>query len=296
MNRSVLCFFLTIACLYGCAGTVFPQSTAKSLKRKRTPTKGVTAATRKSIQKKYTVTRGDSLYRIATSHGTTVTALKAANPSASDRLRVGQTLVMPESKKADSVAADGAYSRPKPPAKSTILALAQDSLNPTASPDPEMLETPGAVDLAAIPELSGSEDQPLRYQLASAGFNFLGVRYRWSGTSEISGFDCSGFVKTLFEKFKISLPRSSREQYKVGQRVSRDDLEVGDLVFFSSRGKVPSHVGVYVGDNMFLHAARKARQVLASSLVTPWYSKRFLGARRLLGLWTDEPKPDEETK
>ncbi len=137
------------------------------------------------------------------------------------------------------------------------------------------------------------EVQPLRVRLASTGMGFLGVRYRWNGNSPMHGFDCSGLVKSLFDKFNISLPRSSREQYKVGEKIDKDKLEVGDLVFFSSRGKSPSHVGIYLGDNQFLHAARKARRVIISSLSGSWYAKRFLGARRLSDLWTEETVPAE---
>jgi hypothetical protein len=138
-----------------------------------------------------------------------------------------------------------------------------------------------------------AEEQPLRIRLASAGLEFLGAPYRWTGVSERSGFDCSGLVKYLFEKFNIRLPRSSREQFKVGAKVDHNKLEVGDLVFFSSRGKTPTHVGIYLGDDKFLHAARKAREVIISNLTAAWYSKRFLGARRLSDLWEPEPAPAE---
>ena len=124
----------------------------------------------------------------------------------------------------------------------------------------------------------------------------LGVRYRLSGGSEKSGFDCSGLVKRLFSKFDIELPRTSREQFMQGEKVDRDKLEIGDLVFFSSGGDQPTHVGVYVGNDKFLHAARKARQVIISDFNKIWYTMRYLGARRILDLWWDEtPAPQPET-
>ena len=124
----------------------------------------------------------------------------------------------------------------------------------------------------------------------------IGVRYRRSGISEKTGFDCSGLVKSLFSKFNIDLPRSSREQYNQGEVVDRDKLQVGDLVFFSSGGTRPTHVGIYVGDDKFLHAAIKAKQVIVSDLNKFWYTMRYLGARRIADLWWDETEatPEEE--
>lgn len=149
--------------------------------------------------------------------------------------------------------------------------------------------------MAAIPQASSQEKddkasntQPMRYQLVEAGFQFLGVRYRFSGTSPKSGFDCSGLVKTLFSKFNIDVPRSSREQFRHGKKVDRHALEAGDLVFFSSGGTQPTHVGIYVGDNKFLHAALKAKRVIVSDLNKLWYAMRYLGARRVTDLWSDE--------
>lgn len=111
--------------------------------------------------------------------------------------------------------------------------------------------------------------------------------------SERHGVDCSGLVKNLFDKLNIEVPRSSREQYKIGEQVAKAELAVGDLVFFSTRGKIPSHVGIYIGDNQFIHAARRARQVIISNLSQAWYQKRFIGARRISDLWKDEQKPLE---
>jgi peptidoglycan endopeptidase LytF len=111
---------------------------------------------------------------------------------------------------------------------------------------------------------------------------FLGLPYRWGGMSERRGVDCSGLVKMLFAKFHIELPRSSREQIQLGKEISIDQLEMGDLVFFSTEGEVPNHVGVYVGNNRFLHAEKKAGRVIITDLTQPWYAKRFLVARRVV--------------
>jgi cell wall-associated NlpC family hydrolase len=135
----------------------------------------------------------------------------------------------------------------------------------------------------------------MRVRLAKAGFDLIGVRYRRSGGSEKSGFDCSGLVKNLFSRFNIELPRSSREQYQQGERIDRESLEVGDLVFFSSGGTQPTHVGIYVGDNKMLHAALKAKRVIVSDLNSLWYKVRYLGARRVMNLWGEDTPEEQST-
>jgi cell wall-associated NlpC family hydrolase len=79
-----------------------------------------------------------------------------------------------------------------------------------------------------------------------------------------------------------------------GEKVDRDKLQAGDLVFFSSGGSLPTHVGIYVGNDKFLHAARKARQVIVSDLSKFWYTMRYLGARRVMDLWWEEPDSASE--
>ena len=139
-----------------------------------------------------------------------------------------------------------------------------------------------------------SETSPTPIRLVQAGFQMIGIRYRFGG-SEKSGIDCSGLVKSLFSKFNIDLPRSSREQFKQGEKVSKDDLKPGDLVFFSSGGNQPTHVGNYVGNNQLLHAARHAGQVVVSDISKIWDTMRYLGARRVMELWGDDPAPESDT-
>jgi cell wall-associated NlpC family hydrolase len=91
----------------------------------------------------------------------------------------------------------------------------------------------------------------------------------------------------IFAKLHIELPRTSREQVQTGEDVPMDRLETGDLVFFSSDGQTPSHVGVYMGNHQFLHAEKKAGRVIITDLNRPWYAKRFLGARRVVDVAKD---------
>jgi cell wall-associated NlpC family hydrolase len=105
----------------------------------------------------------------------------------------------------------------------------------------------------------------------------LGVPYSYGGTSPRSGFDCSGFVRYVFEHFGIDLPHSSYAQFGTGRRVARGGLLPGDLVFFDGRG----HVGVYVGRGRFIHAPHSGTRVSIDPL-DGWYGARYDGARRLV--------------
>jgi peptidoglycan DL-endopeptidase LytE len=127
-----------------------------------------------------------------------------------------------------------------------------------------------------------SARRPIRDQLARAARHFLGLPYRWGGMSERHGMDCSGLVKALFAKSSIALPRTAREQFHAGQDIALEKVEAGDLLFFSSDGVTPDHVGLYIGDNRFVHAEKKAGHVIVTALNQPWYIKHFLGARRIV--------------
>jgi cell wall-associated NlpC family hydrolase len=129
-----------------------------------------------------------------------------------------------------------------------------------------------------------SARRPIRDQLARAARHFLGLPYRWGGMSERHGMDCSGLVKALFATFHVNLPRTSREQFFAGKNVAVENLQAGDLLFFSSDGMTPDHVGLYLGENRFVHAEKKAGHVIITDLNQPWYVKHFLGARRVVNV------------
>ncbi|WP_246120516.1 C40 family peptidase [Cohnella terricola] len=110
----------------------------------------------------------------------------------------------------------------------------------------------------------------------------IGIDYKYGGTTT-KGFDCSGFTGYVFNELGIDLPRSSRDlfSWEKSKKIAEDDLRAGDLVFFNTSGSGVSHVGIYVGNNKFAHAASKG--VTITSLDENYYSKRYLGARRILG-------------
>ena len=123
-----------------------------------------------------------------------------------------------------------------------------------------------------------------RAELIREIVNLLGIRYRYGGTDATRGLDCSAFTGTIYSRaLGVRLPRSSNQQFGVGRNVKREELKVGDLVFFKTRrrrGPV-SHVGIYVGEELFAHASTK-HGVIISSLEHPFYHKTFVGAKRVL--------------
>ena len=133
---------------------------------------------------------------------------------------------------------------------------------------------------AAATESSAKEGRV--QQLLKRALTLLGTPYRWGGTTT-AGFDCSGLVGYVFRTaLGIELPRVSRDMATRGEKVNRDQLIEGDLVFFS-RGKAVDHVGIYIGNNQFVHAPRTGRDVSVSKLDGYW-ANHFVSARRVAGI------------
>ncbi|KXB28911.1 glycoside hydrolase [Dechloromonas denitrificans] len=115
------------------------------------------------------------------------------------------------------------------------------------------------------------------------GLKLVGVRYRLGGNDEDSGLDCSGFVRLVFkDSIGASLPRTAHEMSEVGQRIDTSQLKPGDLVFFNTMRRTFSHVGIYLGDNHFLHAPRTGAEVRVESMESSYWVKRYNGARRII--------------
>lgn len=109
---------------------------------------------------------------------------------------------------------------------------------------------------------------------------FVGIPYRWGGENVVDGMDCSGFVRAVYNLCGLSIPRTSRDQYKAGDAVSREDLQDGDLVFFGASADKINHVGIYVGGGKFVHAPRRGEEIRVTSVEDNYFDKRFVGARR----------------
>lgn len=109
---------------------------------------------------------------------------------------------------------------------------------------------------------------------------FVGIPYRWGGENVVDGMDCSGFVRAVYNLCGLSIPRTSRDQFKAGESVAKAGLKDGDLVFFGSSEEAINHVGIYVGNGRFVHAPRRGEEIRVTSVDESYFEKRFVGARR----------------
>ena len=115
------------------------------------------------------------------------------------------------------------------------------------------------------------------------GLELVGINYRRGGTDPDSGLDCSGLVQLVFkDAVGLLLPRTAKEQSQVGNEVDKDELKPGDLVFFNTMRRAFSHVGIYLGDNRFLHAPRTGAEVRVEDMSQGYWTKRYNGARRVV--------------
>ena len=131
-----------------------------------------------------------------------------------------------------------------------------------------------------------SADQSVKQAIVDTACSYLGVPYVYGGASP-SGFDCSGFTMYVYRQFGYSLPRTASDQLLgCGQSVSKDELQMGDLVFFrdpSVSTKAASHVGIYIGNNKFVHAAsRSTPYIVINDLSENYYARYYTGARRVI--------------
>jgi cell wall-associated NlpC family hydrolase len=118
--------------------------------------------------------------------------------------------------------------------------------------------------------------------LINNAMQLIGVRYRWGGNTPQSGLDCSGFVRYVFnDTFGFLLPRKSAQMSKVGLEITKEELRPGDLVFFNTMRHAFSHVGIYVGDNKFIHAPSRGKSIRVDDMTKTYWDKRYNGARRL---------------
>ncbi|MGV2287477.1 C40 family peptidase [Trinickia sp. YCB016] len=151
------------------------------------------------------------------------------------------------------------------------------------SPDPSLYSQAGT----AAPSAGGAKSF-LSGMAGKAGdvvvgaLNMIGVRYRWGGNTPDSGLDCSGFVRYVFQDtLGLALPRRAEEMSRVGEKVRMSELKPGDLVFFNTMRRTFSHVGIYIGDNKFVHSPSTGSTIRVDDLDDGYWEKRFTGARRI---------------
>ncbi|MCL5023981.1 MAG: LysM peptidoglycan-binding domain-containing protein [Nitrospirae bacterium] len=198
----------------------------------------------------YTVKKGDTIWKIARKFSKNADELLDLNQLDPDELKPGQKLILEE---------------PARPGERDHSVLAQAKIS-------EDIKS-----LSESPELNALT---MKDRLILFAKKMLNIPYRFGG-SNFMGIDCSGYVQKVFGLLDVTLPRTAREQFHMGEPVRKEDLSIGDLVFFRTYASFPSHVGIYLGNNLFIHASSRSRKVSIDSLETPYYIKRFIGAKRL---------------
>jgi peptidoglycan endopeptidase LytE len=210
--------------------------------------------------KTYIVKRGDTLLKIAKKFGMDTDELMELNELDSPTLTAGQKLYL------------------------------EQETDPAAAPSREEVANDVEKEIREASESEEFSEKPVQDKLIVFAKKLIDIPYKFGGNS-ILGIDCSAFVKKVYGFLGIDLPRTAREQFKTGETVERDNLSIGDLVFFRTYASFPSHVGIYLGNDLFIHASSKGRRVRINSLDTPYYFKRFIGARRLLPEETADTTP-----
>lgn len=256
----------------------------------------------------HTVRKGDTVSSISRAYGISAADLKDLNHIRKNRLRAGQKLLVkrigPRTytvKKGDNIwriaqkfdmEADDlmTLNEMDSPALKAGQVLYLEQTVDTASGE-KYKEAVGRNIEEEIKTLAESEEfkeQDSQNKLVTFAKKMLNIPYRFGGNS-ILGIDCSAYVKKAYGFLGVELPRTAREQFKEGEKVDRDELSIGDLVFFRTYASFPSHVGIYLGNNLFIHASSKGKRVTIDSLDTPYYLKRFIGGKRVI---TEEEEKD----
>ena len=209
----------------------------------------------------YIVKKGDSLYTIAKQLEVSIEEVRRLNHLQSTAIRADQILLIPKSA--------GATEEEEGEAGDTLDVA---KVQPVEEEEDFGTSEPNG-------KWKSSEERNLFVRIVKT---FLGVPYRLGG-STLKGIDCSAFVKKIYEIFNIQLPRTSREQLQAGKGVGKGELVEGDLVFFKTQTRRASsaHVGIYIGNNEFVHASSRNREVKVDSLDMPYFSKRFLKGVRV---------------
>lgn len=237
------------------------------------------------------VRKGDSFASIASKYGVSVKTLQKLNHvRKAKKLKPGTRLLVRRGESGGTVTAD--RRRELEQILRDEAALTPEGAALAAAQITEM--APDLTTFAGDNAISG----PIVEENVSPGITdrvirvaklMLDLPYRFGGTS-LTGIDCSGYVQKVFGLLNLPLPRTAREQFARGKKIEKEELSTGDLVFFQTYARFPSHVGIYLGDNKFIHASSGDRKVKIDSLDTPYFLRRYIGARRLV---TDQKDSEE---
>ena len=228
---------------------------------------------------KYVTKKGDTLSSIALKHHTSVTKIRKANAlRKSQILKIGKVLHIPQNKKTHRVASA------KKPVSDKKLTTSIAKLD-TISLEKEKREEPKTFSFTDLfkSKTNNDKDADKCQRITSLAKTKLGKKYVWGASGYKNTYDCSSFTKFVYRNIGIDIPRTSIRQSKFGKFVKRSELQKGDLVFFDTSKKrkgYVNHVGIYLGDNKFIHASSAKKKVVITSLNKRFYSNRYKGARR----------------
>jgi cell wall-associated NlpC family hydrolase len=224
---------------------------------------------KETVHSTYTVKKGDNIYKIAKRFNIDIDELKDINDLETDLLKPGQKILIEPEVEPDDL--------------KTVKTKNYEAIISQARID---------TDIEKVLESKELSDIGLQDRLILFAKKLLDIPYRFGGSS-LLGIDCSAYVQKVYGLVGINLPRSAREQFSEGNSVDKEELSIGDLVFFKTYASFPSHVGIYLGNDLFIHASSRGRKVTIDSLETPYYFKRFIGAKRVI---EEDPENKEEPK
>lgn len=253
--------------------SVRPDNNKASGKKEELASKGDSGYDNLVVHK---VRKGDTLYRISRKYGVTVKDVKRINNLSGSFVKIGQKLKVPGKapvEEAPVIIED-------PPAEIVVAEAKPEDVSESATPQQEVTE-PATEVSSDVDSVTTAVESTWFSRIVDTATDYLGVPYRFGGTT-LKGIDCSAYVQMVYRYFSIELPRTAREQFKAGMRVSsKKELEIGDLIFFRTYAKFPSHVGIYIGGGKMIHASSRDKKVTVSSINEPYYVKRYIGAVRL---------------
>jgi len=235
----------------------------------------------KKAKSSYIVKKGDTLSKIAHRNNIPLKTLIALNRN-SKTIRAGQKIVLAKSTSSSKKHTAFSAAREEDPveeASEETAAAADETTDEEESDNEEDILTSVYRFVSGEEFLGKWKSTNEMQRLIQKANGFLGVRYRLGGNSK-RGIDCSALVQKVYRSFNVELPRVARDQSEVGVTVALDELVKGDLVFFNTNRSF-GHVGIYIGNNKFIHASSRSRRVRIDSLDHPFYQERFERAVRI---------------
>lgn len=231
----------------------------------------------KNTYSKYSIKKGDTLSALARKHKTSIRKLRKANGmNKNETLIIGKTLNVPHTKTTYKVAKNTKKSSNKK-LSSTFANLETINLKTQ-----KVVRNKEAFSLSDIFTSVDKKELSKYTKLTTDAKKKLGKKYVWGASGKGNTYDCSSFSQYVYRKNGMTIPRTSIMQSKHGKYVKRKDLKKGDLIFFDTSKKrkgYVNHVGIYLGDNKFIHASSAKKKVVVSNL-SKFYGQRYKGARR----------------